>query len=432
MARWTYEIVASPLHEDEAVAALVDPIVALLEHLGGCASSGCASGGEWEGDDSHPQVTLVATGGSEAAILAAAERRAARQPGCPTVLLAHPKHNSLPAAMEALARLHQLGQPGTIVFINDVEPEGPVVDQIVDAVEDLAAWHVLRSARLGTVGVASEWLVASRHDADTVRRQWGPSLVEVAIPETVKAFHGVPVEIGRRVAERFGGEAVHDSAMPPPDDVVSAARLEPALRSVIDDHQLDAITVRCFDFLGELQTSGCLALAQLNDDGIVAGCEGDIPSAVAMLWLRTLLDQPSWIANPASIDVDRGTIVFAHCTIAPSMVERVELSTHFESGLGVGVHGQLRDGPVTLVRLGGQRLERAWIENGSVVAGGADGDLCRTQATVLLDHPELARQLLERPLGNHVVIVEGHHRERLERWLRWLGPSLRGSSLEGT
>ena len=112
-----------------------------------------------------------------------------------------------------------------------------------------------------------------------------------------------------------------------------------ALGDVLDDHDLDAVTVRCFDLLGDPGTSGCLALANLNDEGIVAGCEGDVPSTLAMLLVRYLLDRPSWMANPASVDVESNRLVLAHCTVAPSMVDGFSLDTHFESGMGVGIHG---------------------------------------------------------------------------------------------
>ena len=37
--------------------------------------------------------------------------------------------------------------------------------------------------------------------------------------------------------------------------------------------------------------------------------------------------------------VDAGELLLAHCTVAPSMFDDVELHTHFESGLGIGIRG---------------------------------------------------------------------------------------------
>jgi hypothetical protein len=85
------------------------------------------------------------------------------------------------------------------------------------------------------------------------------------------------------------------------------------------------------DYLGELHTSGCIALAQLNDTGIVAGCEGDVASAVAMMWCANSSTRP-WMANPAAIDPDTDQLLLAHCTVARSMVNDLSLHTHFEVG----------------------------------------------------------------------------------------------------
>lgn len=405
---FTFDIVASPLHDESELSGLIGPVADALERIGGIPGTGTSS---------VPHAIVVATGGTEAPILDRLNARAQHEPGCPALLIAHRHHNSLPAALEALARIHQLGRRGRIVFLGaDVADGAGRVAEIDEAVCDLAAWHRFHDTRLGLVGTPSDWLVASTPSAELVRRTWGPTLLDVSIPETIVAFDAVPVEIGRAVAERFGTSPAE--SLPMPHDATRAARLEPALRTMIERDGLDAITVRCFDFLGTIETSGCLALAQLNDDGVVAGCEGDVPAALALLWARHLLDQPGWIANPASVDRMSNELVLAHCTIAPSMIDAVELSTHFESGIGVGVHGRLRHDDVTLIRIGGADLDRCWIAEGSVVATGHEADLCRTQATVSLADRDVT-ELLDDPLGNHLVLVEGRHRARLERWWTW-------------
>ncbi len=110
-------------------------------------------------------------------------------------------------------------------------------------------------------------------------------------------------------------------------------------------------------------------------------------------------------------------MVLAHCTIAPSLAEDLHLHTHFESGIGVGIRGTIPSGPVTLVRLGGRGLEQRWLADAEVIGSGDSPDLCRTQATLRLE-PARVAELLDAPLGNHLVLAPGHHAERLERWWR--------------
>ena len=140
-----------------------------------------------------------------------------------------------------------------------------------------------------------------------------------------------------------------------------------------------------------------------------------MPSTLAMLLVRYLLDQPSWMANPAAADVEANQLVLAHCTVAPSMLEGFALDTHFDSGRGVGIHGRFAEQPVTLVRFGGPDLDECWIVEGDIVATGDDPELCRTQVTVSLSSGTVS-DLLERPQGNHIVLALGHHEARLRRW----------------
>lgn len=52
----------------------------------------------------------------------------------------------------------------------------------------------------------------------------------------------------------------------------------------------------------DLQTTGCLALSALLDEGIVAGCEGDLPAALTMSWMQAVTGQASFMANPQDLD----------------------------------------------------------------------------------------------------------------------------------
>ena len=71
-----------------------------------------------------------------------------------------------------------------------------------------------------------------------------------------------------------------------------------------------------------------------------------------------------------------------------------------------------------MIRIGGTDLDRCLIADGRVTASGHDGDLCRTQATVTVEGRKVS-ELLDDPLGNHIVLIEGAHREHLDRWWRW-------------
>ena len=144
----------------------------------------------------------------------------------------------------------------------------------------------------------------------------------------------------------------------------------------------------------------------------MAGCEGDIPAALALLWVKRLTGQTAWMSNPARIDAPAGRLLLAHCTVPRSIVSRYTIRSHFESSLGVGISGDFDLGPVTLVRIGGAELDRLWTAEGQIIATSSADGLCRTQIECALSS-EALESIVRDPLGNHVVVVQGHHQQDL-------------------
>jgi L-fucose isomerase-like protein len=348
-----------------------------------------------------PLLLLIATGGTEHQALQVVSRSSD-----PVVLLVHRANNSLPAALEILARLQQQGRRGVIVPIDDDSDRR----HLRIALSGVGAYYQLRSARLGTIGGASPWLVASSPDAGAVSSRLGCEVIPIAQQELLDAFRQVrAAEVEDLSAELLSQVEPDAPAAPPATD---ALRIYISLRRLVEQHGLDGVTVRCFELIEPTGTTGCLALAMLNDDGVVAGCEGDLPALLTMYLLSSITGRAAFMANPQEISLTDSRVWLAHCTVAPSLCRSFHLDSHFESGLGIGLAGTIADGPVTLARLGGADCSQLWCSQGDVVATGADPDRCRTQVQVALDQD--VGELLRRPLGNHLVLTPGHWAPALE------------------
>ncbi len=376
-------------------------------------------GGErWSADaipnDTAQLFMLVATGGTEEVILKVWAERSKTSLGEPLFLIAHPGNNSLPAALEVLAKLQQDGAHGRIFYLNGPD-DAPGLSQIADAVHDIEVRRALQRARIGLVGTPSDWLVASAPDASTVRAAWGPTVVPVEMAEVAKTLEGISDADLEPHVDAFVAGAT-EVREPTSSELREVARLYLALKQVVADHRLDALTVRCFDFVRDQKTTGCFGLAQLTDEGFIAGCEGDLVSTVALLWAHRLLGLTPWMANPAQLDPVRNTLWLAHCTVPRRLVESYRLRSHFESGLGVGIQGALPTGPVTLLRIGGIKMNRLWLAEGEILRSGDAENLCRTQVEIELTRGGSVIDLLRAPLGNHLVLVFGLHLDRLQSW----------------
>jgi len=364
----------------------------------------------------EPLFFFVVTGGTERKILQLREQRKRAAPTEPVCLLAHPGNNSLPAALEVLARLRQDGERGEIFYL-----QGPKdilgLALVAQIALDLKAFHELHGTRIGLVGSPSDWLVASSPDPEQVKKIWGPEVIPIHLDDLIELIPSFSDKHIKAPIDSLVAKAA-EVQEPSQRELQDAVRVYLATRQLVDKYDLHAITVRCFDLLSQLKTTGCFALAELNDHGIVGGCEGDLCSTVAMLWVCKRLNQPSWMANPAQIDAQNNSLWLAHCTIPLSLIEDYRLRSHFESGLGVAIQGEMHSGPITLVRIGGKKLEKLWLTEGEMLKMGAADNLCRTQAEVHLSKDYSVVDLLRAPLGNHLVLVPGHHAGCLRRWWR--------------
>ena len=326
-------------------------------------------------------VIYICTGGTEGIfkqLLPDLRQRSNR----PVYLLASGKSNSLAASMEILSYLRQQNINGEIVH-GDEEYMNYRLRLLEQAGE---AKQKLNGSRFGIVGEPSDWLIASHADRAVVKERLGIDLVDIPIQEL---FDDLPVN----------------------------KSIYAGLEKIIETYKLQGFTLRCFDLIDKLHDTGCLPLARLNAAGYVAGCEGDVPAMLSMAIVRSLFGISGFLANPATINPETGELLFAHCTIPLDMVERYELDTHFESGMGTGVRGFMKEGPVTIFKVSGD-LKRHFIAEGRLVMSLALPNMCRTQQVIQLNDRTQAHYFLIDPIGNHHIILPGHHRDELEELLK--------------
>ncbi len=390
----------SALHDEKSVEALTK---SFLDSLG--------IGYELKGDDyssfgeSPLNLIYVRTGGTEGIFkeLLPSVRRGYEGP---FYLLTSGKSNSLAASMEILSYLNQEGLRGEILHgsADYVRHRIEVLDRVSSALLNM------RGKRLGIIGAPSDWLISSLYDPSAVQRVLGMELESISMDELLSAYSS---EEEREPEEPCPRKEIRE-ALP------GAERIYRGLKRLVDAHSLSGLTIRCFDLLTAVHNTGCLALARLNAEGIIGGCEGDVPTMLSMMILQSLTGKSGFQANPSSIDPERGEMVFAHCTIPFNMVEHYDFDTHFESGIGVGIHGEMAEGDVTVFKVSGD-LSRWFVAEGRLLRNEYKPDLCRTQVVVGLDDPSQARYFLTNPIGNHHVIISGHWKEEIELMMHWKG-----------
>lgn len=387
----------SELHDEQAVDAVTK------DFLGSLGIDYLFRDSDYSDYGTHTlNLIFVRTGGTEGIfkrLLPMLCKKSAR----PFYLLTSGKSNSLAASMEILSYLRQNNLSGEIIH---GRPEY-ITSRILLLEKVEGARKKMNGCRLGVIGKPSDWLISSYADYGIVKQRLGIELVDVPMNELLDTIAAIPEEMPSESSDR---EIIRE-ALP------GANRIYKALRDIIDRRQLQGFTLRCFDLLSTVKNTGCLALAKLNSEGFVAGCEGDVPAMLSMKIIQSVTGLSGFQANPSAIDPETGEILFAHCTIPLNMVERYEFDTHFESGIGVGIRGYMKEGAVTVFKVSGD-LSRSFIAEGTLLRNQSKPDLCRTQQVIHLSDKSQAFYFLTNPIGNHHVIVPGSWKSLLEEILK--------------
>ena len=390
----------SPLHDEKTTNAVSADFIAEIEEKLGVGMD--FRGPDFSGYGSHDlDLVFVRTGGTEGLFKEVFPSLEGR-----IVLLTSGKSNSLAASMEILSYLNQQGREGEIIHGN----ASYIAKRIVTLAKVKAARRKLRGQNLGIIGQPSNWLISSAPDREAVKNLLGINLIDIPI-------EGLIEEYGKTEA------ASSDIASVIPDSLgkysEGALKIYHALKTIIDRYRLSGLTLRCFDLLDTLGNTGCLALAMLNTEGIPAGCEGDVPALLTMSIGQALTGTCGFQANPSRIDPETGEMLFAHCTVPFGMVMKYNFNTHFESGIGIAVHGEMPEGDATIFKISGD-LSHHFCCSAELLRNQYENNLCRTQ--IILKIKENASSIcrnyfLSRPIGNHHIVFTGNQTSLFEAFM---------------
>lgn len=385
-----------------------------LEHL---LDGGRPGGVSLAGTHERKTLCFIATGGTEEIF-----RNYIDVLPRPVLLLSDGLHNSFAAAFEIKTYLAQQGIAGTL-FNAPLDSDPAFFDQLAESLFGAAGpdeapqpaaavprfsknvEKAFERTRIGLIGGASGWLIASDIDREAVEKTHGVRFEDIALQELEEAFAAVSPEdeevagLCARMERFLTGDRSRD-------DLTEAARLYIALRKLCAEHALQAFTLKCFGILNTCRTTACLAMALLNDEGIVAGCEGDIPSLWTLLYVKYLYGQPAFMANPSSSNRKECTLDFAHCTIPLTMVHGYRLPSHFESQSGIGIAGSVPSGRYRIVKISGKKLDEFYETEGDLIMNTNVPQRCRTQIRFRFSSEAEFDRFLQVNKGNHIILCK--------------------------
>ncbi|MCP3894727.1 MULTISPECIES: fucose isomerase [Bacteroides] len=352
------------------------------------------------------KILFIATGGVERMVTQHFELLPR-----PTVILADGIQNSLAAALEISAWLRNKGMKSEILH-GDL---ANIIQRIHILYKNFQAQRTLSGLRIGVLGSPSPWLIASSVDYLLSKRRWGVEYIDLPLERIYEYYDKITDEEVGAACAAFASQALACREATP-EDLLKAMRLYRAIRMLCEKENLSAVTLSCFKLIEQTGTTGCLALSLLNDEGLLAGCEGDLQSIFTLLVIKALTGKAGFMANPSMIQIRTNEVVFAHCSIATKLVERYIIRDHFETNLGIGIQGIMPTGEVTIIKCGGECLDEYYLSTGTIIENTNYLNLCRTQIRVKMNTS--TEYFLKNPIGNHHIVIPGNHEEVFNEFLQ--------------
>lgn len=402
--------ITSPLHDERSVSEVSNAFIAEIEKAMGSPLIFRGTDYSAYGTDAL-DIIYVRTGGTEGIF-----RELLPKFGGRILLLTSGKSNSLAASLEILSYLRQQGRNGEVIHGSPA--------YIASRIKTLAivenARRRLNGCRLGSIGQPSDWLISSNADKEAVRNRLGIEIIEIpieeltetALPEREFLLSADVIELRDKILDQAPKNVSQYAE--------GAIRIYAALKDIVARYRLSGLTLRCFDLLEPLGNTGCLALALLNAEGIPAGCEGDMPALLTMAIGNAVTGHCGFQSNPSHIDPETGEILLAHCTVPMNMIRKYSFNTHFESGIGIALHGELPEGDCTIFKLSGD-LSRSFCCKAELMRNQYENNLCRTQIIIRPEnHRDVTGYFLNDPIGNHHIVFSGNHKEIFEAFCKMM------------
>ena len=304
-----------------------------------------------------------------------------------------------------------------------------VVDDHAEILWRLRGLYGLKNAlgkRVVAVGGPGGWGAGGKQAPDRARQVWKFDIRTVTYPELGERIqrarqNSALVKRAHAAAEQYlGQKGVRLETSK--HFVLNAFVLTEVFRDLLDEAGTDAITInQCMGTIMPMsETTACLPLSILNDEGYMAFCESDFVVIPAGVLLHYISGRPVFFHNPTY--PHDGQITLAHCTAPRKMdgktLEPVRILTHFESDYGASPKVEMRKGQ-RITSLIPDFSVKKWTGLQAEIVDNPFLHICRTQIDVAIKGN--AERLMEEMRGFHWMSAYGDYLRESGYAIRKLG-----------
>ena len=214
----------------------------------------------------------------------------------------------------------------------------------------------------------------------------GIEVINVPFAEVNAAWESADKEQSRAIADRWQKTATEITGVAR-ETLETCAAMYLAQKAVLKNHGANAITINCLGgfYGGHIHAYPCLGFHELNNEGLIGGCECDVRSTATMVAMNALTQgRPGYISDPI-IDTSSRQIVYAHC-VAPNRAfgpqgeaNPFRILTHSEDRKGASVCSSLPLGYMTTTVEFAPERKTILFHRAKAVANVVDDRACRTK-----------------------------------------------------
>lgn len=308
-------------------------------------------------------------------------------------------------------------------------------DVVVDSTEDLAvrlrALYGLKNSlgkKILAVGGASGWGRGGQQAPDISRNLWRMELIDYPYKELEARLKSAKQDTALNQLCRQKAEGyLHSSGVELKtgrDFFVNAWVLTEVFKQIMAEAKTDAITINsCMGTIMSMsETTACMPLSLLNDEGYLAFCESDfvvIPSGILLHYISGL---PVFLNDPTY--PHHQLVTLAHCTAPRKMdgktLEPVKILTHFESDYGAAPKVEMKIG-AKCTNLVPDFACKQWTGFLGTIVANPFLDICRSQIDVRIEGDQ--EQLVKEMKGFHWMMSYGDYLQETGYALGKLGIS---------
>lgn len=214
----------------------------------------------------------------------------------------------------------------------------------------------------------------------------GIPVENISFSEVNKAWEDADKDMAREIVQKWSemAERIVDI---PFDTLLSSAAFYLGMKSVLKKHNANAITINCLGgFYGNfIHAYPCLGFHELNNEGLVGGCECDVRSTAVMTAIGAMTKgRPGMISDPV-LDTAKRRIIYAHC-VASNKVFGPEgpanpfmIMTHSEDRQGASVRSIMPTEYLTTTLEIDQRRNEILFHQAKAVDNDPEDKACRTK-----------------------------------------------------